>query len=105
MYALIDENDNVISKSDKQHKGKAVKNINDGVWKEFQIPQNLETKEIKYDPVSDSIVEDTDAESAKQALKQKQDDAISVLSGFDDQNADLSEVRTAVQALIDIVTP
>lgn len=104
MFVLINENGIIISKAENKHSGKAVINLKAGLWKEKQIPKNLEGKFIKYDSQSDAIVEDTVKAQEESDKNQQKSDALAYLSTFDQQPPTIASNKIALQHLINLIT-
>ena len=76
------------------------------IWKELSVPEFLEDKVIKYDVPSGGLVEDTAERDRRSAKKLKERDARILLRNYDSSTADLTDTKTAIDALIDlVVTP
>ena len=104
MYALVDETGKIIQISGSPASGIARWKIDERmIWTEFKIPSFLIGKEIKYDPIAGGLVEDTEKRDAKIASETKREDALTSIRLFDKSTAELSDVKDALQSLIDLV--
>lgn len=104
MFAIIDENGKITQVSVKKPEGIASYFASDeggNKWKIVEFDDSLSSKFIKFDPDSQSIIEDIDKKQEKENEIAKKDLALIKLKSFDPKTEDIAVIAETVKALID----